>query len=173
LSRVILGKTAGTWPVFAAFGVIKPGSEQNEVQLELRAVRVEIRTRLATDPSRLTRKWVVTPPAPVGAVITPTIRSSAQESRKPKIKARKIAIRAPKPRKATVATTVNSLTGIATTGSCGQDHPGDDRREVEPDQHDHRPADHRGQDLAQSAATDKVDQPADGGRRELRHSMTR
>lgn len=129
----------------------------------------EIRTRLATDPSRLTRKWVVMPPAPVGAVISPTIRSSAQESRKPKIKARKIAIRAPKPRKATVATTVNSMTGIATTGSCGQDNPDDDRRESEPDQHDHRPADHGGQDLAQSAATNRVDQPADGGRREPRH----
>lgn len=118
----------------------------------------EIRTRLATDPSRLPREMGVTSPAPVG--ISPTNRSSAQ--------ARKRSA-SPKPRKATVATTVNSMSGIATTGSCGQDNPGDDRREVEPDQHDHRPTDHRGQDLAQSAATDRVDQPADGGRPEPRH----
>ena len=110
----------------------------------------------------------VTSPAPVGGgdlADQPIQRPGKQEAEAQGQEA----IRAPKPRKATVATTVNSMSGIATTGSCGQDNPGDDRREVEPDQHDHRPTDHRGQDLAQSAATDRVDQPADGGRPEPRH----
>ena len=71
-------------------------------------------------PLRSTRKWVVTSPAPVGAVISPTTLSSTQDSRNPKISARKIAIRDQKPRKATVATMVKIITVKATPGSCGQ-----------------------------------------------------
>ena len=63
---------------------------------------------------------MVTSPAPVGAVISPTTLSSTQDSRKPKISARKIAIRDQNPRKATVATMVNTMTVNATPGSCGQ-----------------------------------------------------
>src|SRR5664279_5409511 len=88
------------------------------------AVKVGSPNQAASDtPSRLTRKWVVTSPAPVGAVISPTTTSSTQDNRKPKISARKIAIRDQKPRKATAATMVKIITSIATPGSCGQYTP--------------------------------------------------
>ena len=109
--------------MFSAISAMTPGQrQQDEVELELPArAAVGKPNQAASDtPLRSTRKWVVTSPAPVGAVISPTILSSTQDSTKPKISARKIAIRDQKPRKATAATMVNTITVNATPGSCGQ-----------------------------------------------------
>src|SRR5664279_5524241 len=131
------------------------------------AVKVGSPNQAASDtPSRLTRKWVVTSPAPVGAVISPTTTSSTQDSRKPKISARKIAIRDQKPRKATAATIVKIITVSATPGSCGQYTPATTAGQVEPDQHHHRAADHGRQHGPHRPAAHQMDEHADRGQGE-------
>ncbi len=175
----VISATALTWPAFSAISAITAGST-SRMKANLKSGRCQPATSLpsapvvvcggnpnheaAFTPDQSTRSWLVACVAPPSTdVIGPAVRSSSQDSRYPKTRPTKIAIRLMKPR--------------TTDGDHhherhrGQRHPlvlrpvdgGHHRREVEPDQHDHRAGDHRRQHCVQHLEAEEVDDHADHG----------
>jgi hypothetical protein len=99
------------------------GSTSSEKFTEkLGAVKVGRPIQSASDrPERFRRSCVVASVAPPSTeVIGPTVTSSSHEKRKPKIRPRRIAMRAQKPRSSSEATMTKVIVASATHWSCGQ-----------------------------------------------------
>jgi hypothetical protein len=121
--RLVIAATALTCPVFSATSAMTAGSTSSEKFSEkLGAVKSGSPIQSAEEtPERLTRSWTVGSVAPpTTELIGPAVTSSSQESRKPKIRPSRIAMRAQKPRSSSEAMMTNVIVARATHWSCGQ-----------------------------------------------------
>ena len=108
------------------------------------------------------RRCVVASVAPPSTeVIGPTVLSSSQERAVPKMSARKTAMRLMNPLNATAATMVKSHRRQRDPLVLGPVDAGDDRGQVEADQHDDGTGDDRRQHLVQHRRAEEVDRHAD------------